>query len=168
MSTLFNIEPSKSAVLSPDGLYRYTLTRELSDDPRTVNFVMLNPSRADHEVDDPTATRCIGYARRWGFGRLVLTNLFALRSTDPKALRSASDRIGPDNDRHLVEQARGASLVVCAWGNDGALGERWRRVVKLLTEAGVTLHALKLTGQGRPSHPLYLPGDAVPFEWRPR
>src|SRR6185437_4527136 len=102
--------------LSPCGLYRYTLTREVSDGGKgTVNFLMLNPSTADAEEDDPTITRCINYTRDWGYDRLVVTNLFALRSTDPAGLRTAEKPIGPENNRHIRVEAAHAQLVVCAW-----------------------------------------------------
>jgi hypothetical protein len=47
-------------------------------------FIGLNPSTADAEVNDPTIRRCIGFAHDWGFGGLLMLNLFAFRATDPK------------------------------------------------------------------------------------
>lgn len=37
----------KSAEISPDGLYRYSLERTWDEDKPTVLFVCLNPSTAD-------------------------------------------------------------------------------------------------------------------------
>jgi len=75
----------RSAVLSDCGTYRYSLTRRWSPGP-LLGWVMLNPSRADALVDDPTIRRCVGFARRWGFAGIVVRNLYALRATDPREL----------------------------------------------------------------------------------
>ena len=56
----------RAADLSPCGLYRFTLTRTWGAPGARVVFVMLNPSTADASVDDPTTTRCIGFARELG------------------------------------------------------------------------------------------------------
>ena len=84
-----------SAVLSADGRYRYELVRHLSNDPATVLFIGLNPSTATDVVDDPTVRREVDFARRWGFGRYVKANLYALRSTHPSELKRAADPVGP-------------------------------------------------------------------------
>ena len=78
-----------SVVYSPCQTWRYLLRRDLGDGAGTLNFVMLNPSTADAVRNDPTVARCVGFARRWGFRRLLVTNLFALRSPLPRALLQA-------------------------------------------------------------------------------
>src|SRR5262245_13227298 len=108
-----------SAELSPCGRYRYALTRTWGDPKKVVCWVMLNPSTADADQDDPTIRRCLGFSRAWGAGGLVVVNLFALRATDPDQLRIAADPVGPDNDSHLSTAAFGR-LVVAAWGARGA------------------------------------------------
>jgi hypothetical protein len=144
--------------------YRYTLERGWRDGGlgRYLNFLMLNPSTADEIRLDPTVTRCVGYARRWGYDGLVVTNIFALRSTDPRRLREVEDPVGPHNDEHIQRVAKLAALVVCAWGTHGAFLDRGRRVVEMLTASENTLHCLGVTKDGHPRHPLYLRGDAVP------
>jgi hypothetical protein len=149
-----------SAVFSACGTWRYELHRELPGGNGTLNFVMLNPSTADAVRDDPTIRRCIGFARAWGFAHLVVTNLFALRTPEPRRLALASDPVGPENDRHLVERARGADRVICAWGIHGRLAGRDAHVVTLLD--GVRLEHLGLTRAGQPRHPLYLKGNVLP------
>jgi len=49
----------KDAKLSDDKLYRYQLSRIWDEDKPTVLFIMLNPSTADADVDDPTIRRVI-------------------------------------------------------------------------------------------------------------
>ena len=160
---LYVLDPKGSATIV--GEYRYNLFRWWTEDPadtRFVNFIMLNPSTADATQDDPTIRRCVHYAYSWGYSRMVVTNLFALRSTDPKVLMKHRDPVGPENDQHLVHWARSAALVVCAWGNE-APGKRADRVWQLL--AGVPLHYLRLNETGHPAHPLYLPANLRPLSW---
>src|SRR5688572_11312536 len=121
---------------------------------------MLNPSTADAVRDDPTIRRCIGFARTWGYRRLVVTNIFALRATLPAALRGAADPVGPGNDRFILRAAREADRVVCAWGVHGALGNREEEVLALLR--GLAMEHLGLTRGGHPRHPLYLPAQSQP------
>jgi hypothetical protein len=92
MSRLFE-DVRKGADLSPDGVYRYSLSRSWDFRGGNLNIIMLNPSTADHEVDDPTITRCVERAKRLGFGGLVVTNLFAFRATYPVDLASARDPV---------------------------------------------------------------------------
>ena len=145
-----------SAVFSPDRVYRYELRRTWGPGP-VVAFIGLNPSTADETVDDPTIRRCIGFAKRWGYGGLVMLNLFAFRATDPRDMRAADDPVGPDNDRHLIAATSESGLVVAAWGVHGAYRNRDREVAGLLAW---NLMALGLTRDGHPRHPLYVRGDA--------
>jgi hypothetical protein len=48
----------RSATISDCGRYRYALGRRWDDGP-TACWVMLNPSTADADVDDPTIRRCV-------------------------------------------------------------------------------------------------------------
>lgn len=155
------------AVIDPAGQYRYALWRAWECGTGSVLFVMLNPSTADASQDDPTINRCVGFARSWGYGRLDVANLFALRSSEPARLLEVEDPIGPDNDRHLENLAQGAELIVAAWGNDGSVLGRAESVLRLLTRHG-DVHALRLLKNGQPGHPLYLPKDATPRLLRQR
>jgi len=148
-----------SAVLSDDREYRYRLTRRWDAEKPTLAWIMLNPSTADETDDDPTIRRCLGYAEDWGYGSIVVGNLFALRATDPSELRDHPNPVGPDNDDHLRSICRGADRVIAAWGTDGDLHDRGREVVAMLD---VDLEALNTTQAGHPTHPLYQPADAEP------
>ena len=126
---------------------------------------MLNPSTADEVKLDPTCSRARDYAERWGYGALVVTNVFAFRSTDPVRMKAQADPVGPGNDAAILRAARESALVVCAWGNHGAFLERSSRVLELLEANHVKLHALRVNAGGEPAHPLYLPSrlSAIPL-----
>lgn len=158
-----------SAVISKCGRYRYALRRFLDQrGPRgQVLFVMLNPSTADAEHDDPTIRRCIGFALAWGFKTLAVCNVYPLRATNPKDLISAgAGREGDwaENDHHLIENAKNSELVICAWGARVISRSDERHVYALLK--GITQpNVLGLTKQGFPKHPLYLRADTQPQPW---
>jgi len=149
----------RGAELSEDGVYRYELTRRWSTAPRDV-WIMLNPSTADAQIDDPTVRRCIGFSRYWGAGAISVVNLFALRATDPAQLRRHPDPIGPVADEAItravhVARARGAR-VIAAWGGHQMAGPRGQHVRALV---GEPLLCLGTTQSGHPRHPLYVRGD---------
>ena len=156
------MNPTGSAVFSEDRRYRYLLTRRVGASQSRVLFIMLNPSAADEERNDPTIRRCIGFARDWGFGFLEVVNLFALMSTDPKGLLDAEDPVGPDNDATIQDALQGADKVILAWGNHGLIHrERAARVTRMALDAS-TPHHLGLTKLGFPKHPLLLPRSTRP------
>lgn len=148
----------KGAVISPCQLYRYALWRYWESGRPILVFVMLNPSTADAEVDDPTILRCCERARRDGYGGILVVNLFGLRATDPKELFRHADPVGPDNDEAIkIAAAAPNSTLICAWGNHGGLHGRDKAVLGMLREAGRSPMALKISKSGQPAHPLYLP-----------
>ena len=105
----------RTALFSPCRMFRYRLGRRWSDGP-LLAFIMLNPSCADEHIDDPSVRRCIGFARRLGFGSLEVVNLYAFLATDPAELRRAGYPIGSDNDQRITEAVHESSRVVAAWG----------------------------------------------------
>jgi hypothetical protein len=111
----------KGAVISECEKYRYALWRVWRKDKLKVMFVMLNPSTADSNKDDPTIRRCIDFAKSWGYGGIVIGNLFGLRATDPKELLNTDDPKGLHNDYWLRMLPELADQIICAWGNDGNL-----------------------------------------------
>jgi hypothetical protein len=157
--------PGFPATWSPCKRYRYTLWRQWSEGPRVIQFVGLNPSTADEVNNDPTVRRCIGYAQRWGFDGMVMTNLFAYRATDPKVMKAAADPVGPENDKWLLEIRKIAEKCIVCWGSHGVHNGRGLEGYNVLAEAGA-LHCLKVTQGGFPGHPLYLRGDAKPIKFK--
>ena len=153
-----------TAEFSPCRTWRYILRRRWSSGP-VIGFILLNPSTADETLNDPTIRRCIGFAKAFGYGSLVLGNLFALRSTDPMALRSHDNPIGPGNNEamlSIVDEAE-SGRVICGWGNHGNFMRRGLEVRQLLGQWRARPEALSLTRADEPGHPLYLRADARPF-----
>lgn len=141
--------------------YRYRLTRA---NPRpwagekgagVVLFIMLNPSTANEQRDDPTIRRCMGFAWDWGYLVMKVVNLFAMRATDPRKLRTATrDPIGHLNPGVLRSEAAGANTIVAAWGAGGSYLGQDEKVKKLLGD--YTLCCLGKTAKGHPRHPLFV------------
>lgn len=188
----------KGAVISACGNYRYHLWREWrgfgrpetwdwwqDDDgkpavdgvgeplgtPKAALFVMLNPSTADGDEDDRTIRRCVAFAQAWGYDRLEVVNLFAWRATEPKdmlALTAKGDPIGPRNQQYIDRAVGDAGIVVYGWGAHGGHIDQDETVLGWIEDADGVPHALRVTKDGFPSHPLYLPGDLTPVPYRGR
>lgn len=139
---------------------------------RRVVFVMLNPSTADAFKLDNTITKCCQFAQRWGADVLEVVNLFALRSTDPRALYADDINRGDgvENDDEIIAACTGATRAIAAWGNHGSLDSRAAYVRMLLANRGIALHCLGRTGSGAPLHPLargkaFIPLTREPEAW---
>jgi hypothetical protein len=149
----------KYAQISDCKRYRYLLTRTWNDNRDALPFVMLNPSTADAEIDDPTIRRCISFAEREGAGGIMVANLYAYRATDPTSLWAREDPYGPANDHALMQVASFAAAagipIVCAWGVHGG---RNNRPIVMMQQAGARLVCLGRTKDGHPRHPLYVKG----------
>lgn len=167
MNTLFDSELgcTADAVLSECGTYRYRLTRIWNPEKPAACFIMLNPSTANATKDDPTIRRCVGFAKSWVCGGIVVVNLFAYRATDPEGLRNTFDPIGPDNERHIREAVAGASPVVAAWGAHELAKAAGRVLSGKLIPPGTKLLCLGLTKDGSPRHPLYVRADSPLVPW---
>jgi hypothetical protein len=144
-----------TASFSPNGLYRYRLTRAWLGGQGEILFILLNPSTANADQDDPTVRRCCTYAQRWGYQRLTIVNIFAYRTPYPSVLRLAIDPVGEENDCWIARLATKANEVLVGWGNHGTYHNRGREVYSLLQEAGVQPVCLGQTKGGEPFHPLH-------------
>ncbi len=189
------------ALISDCGTYRYTLGRDLIDVPSRMTlaqvdticgddpegeatdesiqrshkpclFVMLNPSTADANLDDPTIRRCIGFAKREGCTFLTVVNLFAYRATDPAALiaehRAGVDVWGPDNYTHCQRELRRHNvslghLIIVAWGAHPMAKIGTHHMREAYQNCGAM--CLGVTKDGEPRHPLYLKSDAPLVPW---
>ena len=125
-----------------------------------MNFIMLNPSTANDTFDDATIRRCVGFAKRWGYSGITVTNLFAYRATQPKDLATLLATcgglriaIGEDNTAHLDREAKNSQLIVCAWGdNCDVLPHRDLDVIAMLRI--YDLYCIRRTKKGNPAHPV--------------
>ena len=156
------------AVISADGRYRYLLRRTgFAPSGRIACFIMLNPSTADHERDDATIRKCIGFARQWMCGELLVVNLFALRSRHPSNLWAdgVEDPVGPENSDYInlaVERADAGpdrGVVCCAWGVNGSYMSQDLTVLGWVDWCAP--RCLRLTKAGHPEHPLFVPYAAA-------
>ena len=146
----------REAIISKCGKYRYSLVREWNKNKGKVLFIMLNPSTADDKEDDNTIIRCINFAKDWGYGGLMVGNLFAYRTTYPKELFKTKEPEGKENLKYIKQMIKDADLVICAWGNNQGSPPKYLREI-------TDLHYLKLVDNGTtPGHPLGLKKDTKP------
>lgn len=175
-ATLFDVVPKmiRSAEISECGRYRWWLRRswQIWESGEHVTgkgvccFVMLNPSTADGEQDDPTIRRCIGFARSWGYDTLSVRNLFPWRATDPRELFKAETVTGGHRGDTELLAAATADMLVAAWGSSVPFG-RDKQALEMFSEhfAAVPIYCLGKTKNGNPRHPLYVRADAKPVSF---
>lgn len=169
-NTLFDVQQLETgASFSECRKYRWTLWRRWDSDLPPCVFVGLNPSTADESEDDPTIRRCIGFAKSWNLGGLIMLNAFGYRATQPKDMKAAYDPIGVDNDMAIkltTQQTIDAGgIVIAAWGSH-CDEKRESEVCRLIDRE---IHCLGRTKAGRPKHPLYLRADTKPeLFWQPQ
>jgi len=155
-------EGFRLAEFSPDRQYRYVLVRRWARDSMLA-CIGLNPSTADESVDDPTVRRWVGFARRQGFGGIVVGNLYGYRATDPRALWSVQDPVGPGNDAALRRIGAACRTVLVSWGAVPRCRDRVYDVMALLRGRNVV--SLGRTKAGWPRHPLYCRADEPLRRW---
>jgi len=156
------------AVISKCDKYRYELHREWDVDKGKVLFIMLNPSTANGWENDLTTIRCMNFATKWGYGGIMIGNIYPFRAKRPKDLRKwlkAYDGERPEayehNISHIGGMASEADLIVCAWGCN------YKGGIPDWVDSLGRLHYLELCGDGiTPKHPLgNLSNDLVPISY---
>lgn len=152
----------KRAHISECGKYRYCLERiwGTSESPKYVCWIMLNPSTADSEIDDPTIRRCIKFSQKFGYDGMFVVNLFALRATNPKELYKSNDPIGPENLNAITFHE--IYDTIAAWGNNKIV-KNWMSDNKIFLPD--KLYCLGVNKNGSPKHPLYVRGDITLKDW---
>lgn len=171
-----SIRPLPSGVIGktiyggPNCCYRYVAEYEITsifEERRTLMTIGMNPSMARADCFDPTVDKVWRCGRRWGFNRLLMMNGHAYRATDQARLLEIDDPIGPDNDGYLLDYAKSADMILMAYGTPRhkQLQARGPAVARMLLEAGHNLHMLRLSKDGVPWHPLYIPDAVEPQPW---
>jgi hypothetical protein len=152
-------------VYSADRRYRWRFERRWSAG-RTIAWVGLNPGTGDTDgTPRPTLRRMVTMSRASGYGGLIVVNLFAWRTKDPKELREVDDPVGIENDDMIATATSAAvsDMTVACWGHHGRLYDRAQYVMEKIVEGDV--YCLGITKQGEPRHPLYVPAETrlMPF-----
>ena len=156
------------AAITADGLYRFSLRRQWGTYSATVCWVMLNPSTADADKDDPTIRRCVTFSKSWGYDGMVVVNLYAYRATNPAELADAVgagiDIRGPGNEAFIRLAIQTSSIAVAAWGAHRQPIPP-TDVRTIAANLGRPLHCLGTTKDGSPRHPLFVKGDTHREPW---
>ena len=170
------------AQFNTDRTRRYFLSRRwvfdmAAPDAGVLTWMMLNPSTAGAAEDDATIRKCVGYAKRWGYGAIRVINLFDLILTDSSMLNhpgfwhtmnsAANDQVW----RYWLAPAEvpGWSRppdVIVAWGAKGSLLSRDQWAAQQLVRAGVEPTCLGLTADGQPLHPGRTSYDLERSPWK--
>lgn len=160
---------NRGAFISKCKKYRYGLWRQWDTKKANVGFIMLNPSIADGDIDDPTIRRCISYAYDWGYGGLYVVNLIPYRATDPKELNKIEipDYVTENNIIHIKAVEPVVATFVCGWGAHKIQGKIKDAMRDLMLDFKHKdkLYKLGLNKNGTPKHPLYLSKELLPTKF---
>lgn len=148
----------RGAEISRCGLYRYRLWRVWDAKLPRLLWIMINPSTADADRDDPTIRRCVAFAKAWGFGGIEVINLFAFRTPKPSELYDFDgDRFGPGFMAGVHRAVRNCAEAVAAWGVCKYVLSK--AIPEVIHRRGIPIWCLGTTKDGHPRHPLYVRGD---------
>lgn len=160
-----------TATISPCGMYRYTLHRNVQKYGFRVSVIMVNPSTADADNNDATIRKLIGFGKGLRWSEFTVVNKFAYRATDVNELRATDVPIGPMNDGYIAAAILQTDLTVVAWGRLNKLPLplrcRWRTIVKIARALNRPLYSFGVCDDGHPKHPV-MPGYDTPLTlWEP-
>lgn len=158
-----------SAVISPCETYRYELVRIWDASLPLLSVVMVNPSTADHTKNDATIIKVMEFARRLGYGGVIVVNLFAFRATDVNELKTAADPVGPLNAHYICCAMIRTPMTLVAWGASAKLPvqlrDHWRKVSDLAHMMDRSLYCLGTCNDGHPKHPVMLGYNSPVVKW---
>ena len=162
---------------------RLVLERVIADAnerPRTAAWLMCNPSRASHLIDDPTAGRVVHHSARAGCPRSLVGNVWPYRTPYPDDLWAAiaagqvTDEMRHANLEALTMISAQADVHVVAFGVAPGTRDPAAVVAALdafSLEGAVPLYCLGTSPAGWPLHPLArgkfaVRNDATLKPWR--
>lgn len=123
-------------------------------------YIGLNPSKADERRDDATIKKLMGFTDRFGGGSFLMFNANDIIETDSRALKQFGNGVNSvDNYVNMLAMIDDykPERVVCMWGTNGNWLNGDKTVLGMLKAVGIEPWAFKITKDGHPQHPLYLP-----------
>jgi hypothetical protein len=172
VTALDSTDIQRTAEVSDDGAYRYSLGRAWDTTLPNATFVLLNPAGIDPDADtvydDAETQKCMSFAQNWHCGSITLVYIYGLRAVTADDLFSAQDPIGPENDAFLsaaaAQAAADATFLVGGWGSL-VTPDRLAQVLAMPGMDRVT--DLACTPDGQPRDPLQLRTNLKPKVWTP-
>lgn len=152
------VKISRSADISNDKKDRFSLSRIWDSKKPKALYIMLNPSYADDESDDPTIRRLIFFSKKFKFGGFYVTNLFTQITPYPKEL-NMDNNLKKKNLKIISELIKKSDLIVYAWGNLVSEPLQLRKLIESPLCFGINKN-------GTPKHPLYLRSDTKLQDFR--
>ncbi len=154
----------------PGDCYRYRLVwKTLGWRPGNANTLavgLMNPSTAGHDCGDATVAWCWRWSKSIGCTRLIVVNADAYRCTDQRRLAEVEDPCGEENEDHWRRAAVESDMIVLGYGRPKlrALRSHGPRMARIMRRYQ-PLFAWRVSRDGTPWHPLYLPADtqAIPY-----
>ena len=162
----------RTAIFSDCKRYRFHLGRQFHTElfsnpkPKSIAFLMFNPSTADANEDDPTIRRVMGFAQREQCTSLEIINLIPFITPKPSDLDPATAFGDNQYMVYLLNALFDNDIVVIGWG---AIGDKYPQI--FITALKQLHHmnnkalfsgkffCLGKTESGHPKHPLYIKKD---------
>lgn len=148
----------RKAKFSIDKKHRYELSRHWDLSKSDILFIMLNPSIANEDIDDPTIKRLISFTREFKHGGFFVANLFTYITPYSKTLDTSIGltKLNLKTIKNLVNKV---NEVIYAWGNSIKEPQELKNLVKNPKCFGKNLN-------GTPKHPLYLSSNSKLIKFR--
>lgn len=146
----------RSAEFSTDRKHRFELIRDWSD--------------AGEDKDDMSVRKMIGFADRWGYNGIAVTNLRPDVATDPRDLGQWIG-VHPRNAEFQLKWITRGALLVAAWGSQPREVERSIAMPYLIyrvrdLSSPAVLHCIGQNLRGTPRHPSRAAYTSAPVVWQ--